>query len=52
MPLDPRTPVLIGAGQVTHRAASVDDGREPVALMCDAIERAAADAGLAGRARS
>jgi acetyl-CoA C-acetyltransferase len=48
MAIDPRAPVLVGVGQVTDRANSVEDGREPVDLMCEAIERAAADAGLAG----
>jgi hypothetical protein len=44
--LDDRTPVLIGAGQVTHRAEGLDDALEPAALMAEAVERAAADAGL------
>ena len=47
MALDPRTPVLIGAGQVTHRAEGLDDALEPAALMALAVERAAADASLA-----
>src|SRR6266511_5860727 len=46
MPVDPRTPVLIGAGQFTHRPDGLDDALEPTALMAEAIERAAADAGL------
>jgi acetyl-CoA C-acetyltransferase len=46
--LDPRTPVLVGAGQITHRADGLDDALEPVALMAEAVERAAADAKLAG----
>jgi acetyl-CoA C-acetyltransferase len=46
VPLDPRTPVLIGAGQVTHRADNLDDARSPVALMADAVRAAADDAGL------
>src|SRR5262245_61429959 len=48
MPLDPRLPVLIGAGQFLHRAAGLEDALEPVALMVEAIERAAADAKLGG----
>jgi acetyl-CoA C-acetyltransferase len=48
MPIDRRTPVLIGAGQVTHRPESLDDALEPAALMAEAVERAAADAKLAG----
>src|SRR6266851_2935696 len=46
MALDPRTPVLIGAGQVVQRAAGLDDARDPVALMADAARAAATDAGL------
>lgn len=47
MTIDPRTPVLIGAGQVVQRAEGIDDARDPVALMVEAISLAAADAGLA-----
>ncbi|SHN46664.1 acetyl-CoA acetyltransferase [Cryptosporangium aurantiacum] len=39
--MDPRTPVLVGGGQVSWR----DGGREPVDLLVDAAERAAAEAG-------
>ncbi len=45
--MDPRTAVLIGAGQYVHRAEGMDDALEPVALMELAIRAAAADAGLA-----
>ena len=48
MPLDPRLPVLIGGGQVTQRAEDLDDALEPAALMAQAVERAASDAGLGG----
>ena len=48
MSLDPRTPVLIGAGQFVHRASGLDDALDASALMCEAIRSAAADAGLAG----
>jgi acetyl-CoA C-acetyltransferase len=44
--VDPRTPVLIGSGQRTHRAASLADARSPIALMAEAVELAVADAGL------
>ena len=44
--VDPRTPVLIGSGQLTHRAAGLDDRRSPISLMAEACERASADAGL------
>ena len=46
MTIDPRTPVLIGTGQVVQRAQGLDDARDPVALMVEAITLAATDAGL------
>ncbi len=46
MSLDPRTPVLIGAGQFLHRAAGLDDALDASALMVEAIRAAATDAGL------
>jgi len=46
--LDPRTPVIVGAGQFLHHADAVDDALEPAALMERAILEAATDAGLAG----
>ncbi len=48
MTADPRTPVIVGVGQHLERAAEVADALEPAALMERAVERAAADAGLAG----
>lgn len=46
MTLDPRTPVLIGTGQVVQRAEGLDDARDPVALMVEAIHLAHSDAGI------
>ena len=46
--LDPRTPVLVGAGQIAHRATGLDDALDPVELMAEAARRAAADAGVSG----
>lgn len=46
--LDPRTPVIVGVGQYVHRADSIADGLEPVALMERAVLAAAADAALDG----
>ncbi|WP_328395881.1 acetyl-CoA acetyltransferase [Nocardia sp. NBC_00416] len=43
MTVDPRTPVLVGGGQITDRAG----GREPVDLIADAAFRAADEAGSA-----
>lgn len=45
MSLDPRTPVLVGCGQVIQRVDDPADGLEPLALMAEAAERAADDAG-------
>jgi acetyl-CoA C-acetyltransferase len=46
MAIDPRTPVLVGAGQYAHHAEGLDDALDPVGLMCVAIDRARADAGI------
>ncbi len=45
MSLDPRTPVLIGAGAVTQRQPDPLLAAEPLELMALALERAADDAG-------
>jgi acetyl-CoA C-acetyltransferase len=42
MAVDPRTPVIVGAGQVNHDGG---DSPEPAELLALAAERAAADAG-------
>lgn len=50
--VDPRQPVLVGAGQVNHRTG---DSSEPVDLLAEAVHRAADDAGapdLIGRISS
>jgi acetyl-CoA C-acetyltransferase len=52
MSVDPHSPVInlpviIGVGQFVNHASGIDDALEPLALMTEAIERAAADAGLA-----
>src|SRR4051812_34641537 len=43
---DPRTPVLIGGGQFAQHVDTVEDALDPVGLMCEAIRRAASNAGL------
>ena len=51
--IDPRTPVLVGAGQFIQRPASAADALEPVAMMGEALAAALDDArapGLASRA--
>ena len=42
---DPRTPVLVGVGQLTRHPATVDDCPEPTALMEQAARRAGDDSG-------
>jgi acetyl-CoA C-acetyltransferase len=52
--LDPRTPVLVGVGQVTLRAdpnVALEERPEPVALMADALRAAADDAGAGAGSR-
>ena len=51
MTLDPKTPILVGAGQSLQRptdprAASFETAADPVALMVEAITLAITDAGL------
>lgn len=43
--LDPRTPVVVGVGQVVQRRPDLDDPREPARLAADALRLAAADSG-------
>jgi acetyl-CoA C-acetyltransferase len=45
--LDPRTPVVVGGGQVNQKVAP-EEARPPVALMAEAARLAADDAGAAG----
>lgn len=47
MALDPRTPVLVGAGQIVQREGP-EAALEPVALMAEAARAAALDAGAPG----
>ena len=47
MSIDPRTPVLVGQGQIVNHIASLTDAREPAQLIADAIRQAASDASLA-----
>src|SRR4051812_5057240 len=48
MAVDPRTPVIVGGGQVNQRTADGDLAREPVDLIVEAAQRAAADAEAKG----
>jgi len=46
MALDPRTPVLIGQGQILDRSVDPTTAKHPVALMAEALAAAAHDAGI------
>jgi acetyl-CoA C-acetyltransferase len=46
--LDPRTPVLVGVGQLSHRVDRGEDPQEPVELLVAAANRAEADTGATG----
>jgi acetyl-CoA C-acetyltransferase len=53
MTLDPRTPVLVGAGQFIQKPDDLSTSLEPLAMMYEAVAAAAADTGapaVAGRA--
>jgi acetyl-CoA C-acetyltransferase len=43
--LDPRTPVLVGVGQLNVRVDRGEEPLEPVAMLAEAARRAAADSG-------
>ena len=47
MTIDPRTPVIIGQGQVLERFTSAAAASHPVALMSEAVAAAAKDAAIA-----
>ena len=51
MPLDPRTPVLVGGGQLSNRIDRGDPVLEPVDLIAEAARRAADDTGAADPAK-
>jgi acetyl-CoA C-acetyltransferase len=50
--LDPRTPVIVGAGQWSNRVDQGDEPVSPVAMMAEAARRAAHDAGAPDALRS
>jgi acetyl-CoA C-acetyltransferase len=51
MSLDPRSPVIIGVGQVLDRASDPTEALEPAELMARSVRAAFADAGLGGGPR-
>jgi acetyl-CoA C-acetyltransferase len=48
VPLDPRTPVVVGVGQLSHRVDRGEDPLEPVDLLVAAARRAEAYSGATG----
>ena len=46
MSIDPRTPVLVGQGQIVNHITSLTDAREPALLIAEAIRQATTDASL------
>ena len=48
--VDPRTPVIVGAGQFLQRPQEPTGALEPVEMMAEAVRRAAHDTGAAGLA--
>ena len=48
--VDPRTPVIVGAGQFLQRPQEPTGALEPVEMMAEAVRRAAHDTGVAGLA--
>lgn len=46
--LDPRLPVLVGAGQISNRVDRGAEALEPVDLMAEALRRAEQDTGASG----
>lgn len=46
--MNPKTPVLIGVGQFLNRIDELDQAMEPIAMMLEAVGRAADDAQAAG----
>ncbi len=50
MTIDPRTPVVVGVGQVTQRTADPMTSLEPIDLLADAARAAIGDAGGTGLA--
>lgn len=45
MPIDPRTPVIVGVGQLTRRPSAAEEMTSPVDMMVEVLEKAGADAG-------
>jgi len=46
--MNPRTPVIVGVGQVLHRLESLSEAKEPLIMMLEALALAEEDTGVAG----
>ncbi|NKB97182.1 MAG: hypothetical protein GKR90_01590 [Pseudomonadales bacterium] len=46
--MNPRTPVLVGVGQVLNRIEHLDEAKEPITMMLEAVKAAEEDAGIPG----
>ena len=44
--MNPRTPVIVGVGQILNRSADLDDALEPLELMRQALTQAETDTGV------
>jgi acetyl-CoA C-acetyltransferase len=51
VPLDPRTPVIVGVAQLTRRPERAEAMTSPIEMMAEVVEAAAADAGVPSLAR-
>jgi hypothetical protein len=45
-----QTPIIIGVGDIINRSLQVEDAREPLDLIIDAIQKALTDSKLTGKA--
>ena len=43
---NPRTPVLVGVGQVLNRLETLEEAKEPLEMMMDALLMAEKDTGI------
>lgn len=46
MAVPPSTPIIVGVGEITNRSKRVEDAREPMDLMLEAIRNAIKDSGV------
>ena len=44
--MNAKTPILVGVGQVLNRIEHLDEAKEPIVMMLQAIRSAAEDAGI------